>query len=589
MSTDTSRAEQLSRRATIGIITALPKELSAVKVMLQSPVEWWAQGSGAGRRYVLGEVSAAGAGTTHAVALAPTDVGTNSAAIRVTNLLRHIPSIRHVIMCGIAGGIPSPEDDIRLGDIVVSDRKGIVGYDFIRQTVDEVQELHSSPPPGAELLEAVGFLEAKRNELQRPWERFLDQAHHLEDASRPPDNQGSDGKPIEYTPNPKRRPGLPLIFYGPIASANRLLRDEGFRDALRRRHRTKAVEMESFGVADATWSIEGAGYLVVRGISDFCDMRKGDLWQGYAAVAAAAYVRALLESMPMISPANRDHIGLPSLAAQDQHPPPASPQASAPSGPVHFQASEQNHRPTPQAPSPSSSPASSATSSTQPPPRPAVVSPAPKPVQARQSPPRRSAAGRIMGVLLLTAVGVGLMAYQDLIPSSSSNARGVLRTVTDGLKPPSSPSTLRPIPPSATIHTSPEGISGMRRLHHVRALQDAENGKNLGIVPGGIFGYINTQSSESLSTARVFASPPGKALEVHKLENGSIMLIGFTRDIDAQSISQWRPTRLTLSPTASIQAKTAIAVPIDWVRTFYSRYQGDIMLELFSASPSQPQ
>jgi nucleoside phosphorylase len=298
-----NRVTQLHQRAAIGIITALPKEFSAVKIMLQAPVDWLAPGEGAGRRYVLGEISAANAGT-HAVVLALlTDVGTTSAAVNANNLLHHFPSVRHIIMCGIAGGIPSPtspEDSVRLGDIVVSDRKGVVNYDFIKQTLDEIREIHPPPPPGAELLEAVRFLEATRIDGHRPWEKFLELSRNLEDAIRPRDNQGSDGMAIEYPHDPKRKPGLPRLFYSPIASANRLLKDARFRDELQRRFQVKAVEMEGSGIADATWLGGRAGYLVVRGICDFCDMRKGDHWQGYAAVAAAAYVRALLESMPAL-------------------------------------------------------------------------------------------------------------------------------------------------------------------------------------------------------------------------------------------------------------------------------------------------
>ena len=59
-----------------------------------------------------------------------------------------------------------------------------------------------------------------------------------------------------------------------------------------------AIEMEGSGIADATWN-DSVGYLVVRGICDYCDSNKNDLWQGYAAVVAATYTRALLESMPL--------------------------------------------------------------------------------------------------------------------------------------------------------------------------------------------------------------------------------------------------------------------------------------------------
>ena len=55
--------------------------------------------------------------------------------------------------------------------------------------------------------------------------------------------------------------------------------------------------MEASGIVDASWT-HGVGYLVVRGICDYCDSLKNDTWQPYAAVAAASFVRSLLESMP---------------------------------------------------------------------------------------------------------------------------------------------------------------------------------------------------------------------------------------------------------------------------------------------------
>jgi len=55
--------------------------------------------------------------------------------------------------------------------------------------------------------------------------------------------------------------------------------------------------MEASGIADATWTHK-IGYLVIRGICDYCDSHKNDDWQQYAAVVAAAYTRALIESMP---------------------------------------------------------------------------------------------------------------------------------------------------------------------------------------------------------------------------------------------------------------------------------------------------
>jgi nucleoside phosphorylase len=103
---------------------------------------------------------------------------------------------------------------------------------------------------------------------------------------------------LTHPEDAERRTGQPRVFLGPIASANTLLKDPVRRDALREQLGAKAVEMEGSGVQDATWS-HGVGYLVVRGICDYCDSNKNDLWQRFAAVVAAAYVRAVLEAMPV--------------------------------------------------------------------------------------------------------------------------------------------------------------------------------------------------------------------------------------------------------------------------------------------------
>ena len=102
---------------------------------------------------------------------------------------------------------------------------------------------------------------------------------------------------VTHPSDPHRRDDQPRVFLGPIASANTLLKDPVRRDALHDRFGAKAVEMEGSGISDASWS-HGIGYLVVRGICDYCDANKNNVWQKYAAMSAAAYVRALLESMP---------------------------------------------------------------------------------------------------------------------------------------------------------------------------------------------------------------------------------------------------------------------------------------------------
>lgn len=285
---------------TIGILTALPKELAAVRTMLDTNERRQVAGSGAGRDYFVGTLPAAGGGV-HTVAVALlTDMGNQSAAVHATLLLSHFPSVRHLILCGIAGGVPrpgEPEHDVRLGDVVVSNRNGVIQYDLVKIHADgEREHRHPPRPPGAELLNAVRYLQAEEELGERPWEREIPRGRPMRSSARPADNSDAKGAPLVLPDDPERRPGQPRVFHAPIAAANALLKDARLRDELGRRFGVKAIEMEGSGVADAAW-IDGAGYLVVRGVCDYCDAAKGDAWQGAAAVAAAAYVRALLGSM----------------------------------------------------------------------------------------------------------------------------------------------------------------------------------------------------------------------------------------------------------------------------------------------------
>ena len=294
----------------IGIVTALPKEYAAIEAMLDNPQDYTAQGTGAWR-YRCGSAPGSGDGQ-HSILLALGDMGNNAAAIRASLMLQHFPDLKHIIMVGIAGGVPSPakvEDHVRLGDIVVSGQGGVVQYDFNKEEYDFAREQpvikYRNPPrpPSALLLEAVRLLGAEELRGERAWLANIARAAKVRNTQRPSDEAdvlyASDdaARVVLHPSDPEREADQPRVFVGPIASANRLLKNPRLRDELRDQFGVKAVEMEGSGVADATWTQE-VGYLVVRGICDYCDRHKNDAWQGYAAVAAAAYVRGLLASMP---------------------------------------------------------------------------------------------------------------------------------------------------------------------------------------------------------------------------------------------------------------------------------------------------
>ena len=301
---DPNYSEMDTRRssASIGVITALEKEYAAMKLMIDDPIEWVAPGTGAGRRYLFGSIPT-GSGYKHGISLAlMTDTGNNSAAVRATQLLAHCPHVKHIIMCGIAGGIPTPKtpaEFVHLGDVVVSDQFGVIQYDFVKDDPPRFTVRARPRPPSAELLEAVRYLRVEELQFVRRWEPYLSRADRLMNGERPDDNLDARGQTITYPPDSSRRAGFPKLFIGPIASSNTLLKNPERRDQLYEDFRVLAVEMESSGIADAVWISGRAGYLTIRGICDYCDPSKGDLWQGYAAVSAASCTRAIIE---MIAP-----------------------------------------------------------------------------------------------------------------------------------------------------------------------------------------------------------------------------------------------------------------------------------------------
>jgi nucleoside phosphorylase len=79
----------------------------------------------------------------------------------------------------------------------------------------------------------------------------------------------------------------PTIYYGLIASANKVIKDAIVRDDAAKQD-ILCFEMEAAGL------MNHFPCLVIRGVCDYSDSHKNKRWQGYAAMTAAAYAKALL-------------------------------------------------------------------------------------------------------------------------------------------------------------------------------------------------------------------------------------------------------------------------------------------------------
>ncbi|KAF7136772.1 hypothetical protein CNMCM5793_006241 [Aspergillus hiratsukae] len=240
--------------------------------------------------------------------------GTTSAATVASQMRLTFKSIRFGLMVGIAGGVPSADHDIRLGDVVVSrptrDSGGVIQYDY-GKTVSgghfERTGVLNKPPPV--LLTAMARLQAahiteksripdliadmairhphmrKKFEYDSAREDLLFKVQYDHTHPMPTCDRCDRHQLVTRAPREGNDPG---IHYGLIASGNQVIKDGRTRDRLARELGILCFEMEAAGLVDSF------PCLVIRGICDYADSHKNKQWQEYAAATAAGYAKELL-------------------------------------------------------------------------------------------------------------------------------------------------------------------------------------------------------------------------------------------------------------------------------------------------------
>lgn len=222
-------------------------------------------------------------------------------AIAAMAMINTFPSITSLIMCGVAGGVPSPEnpdDHVRLGDVVISDKRGVIEYDQIKDNSGRLEYRASDPRPASELLKGASLV----RDSTYPWQNHIAPTDGNGRKLRPADHldvlysDKSKKKEIDHPHQPNRHPSIPMVHYGNVGSANILLKNTKRREFLKTRFSLKAVEMEGSGLAKASWALS-RGYLIVRGICDYANEHKNGVWHRYAADVAAAMTIAIVQHL----------------------------------------------------------------------------------------------------------------------------------------------------------------------------------------------------------------------------------------------------------------------------------------------------
>ncbi|KAL2826481.1 purine and uridine phosphorylase [Aspergillus cavernicola] len=301
---------------TVGWICALPLEMAAAIAMLDEdhgrPSH---QAATDHNTYRLGQIG------DHDVVLGclPSGVYGMTRAVSVAvQMLASFPSIRIGLLVGIGGGAPSPEIDIRLGDVVISkpssNSGGVIQHDMGRLIAGDFLAKGQLNKPPQVLLTAIANLEAdhmlgdnriceilaevvankKQKKGQKPFYRspglendLLFQSDYIHTGALNGSCASCD--PTRLVNRPPRDTGEdPQIHYGVISSANHIMQDGKMRDWLHRETGVICFETEAAGLMDVF------PCLVIRGICDYADSHKNKLWQRYAAMRAAACAKELL-------------------------------------------------------------------------------------------------------------------------------------------------------------------------------------------------------------------------------------------------------------------------------------------------------
>jgi nucleoside phosphorylase len=275
----------------------------------------------------------------HVVMVVCPRTGTSPASATVANLCRSFPNIKHVLVVGIAGGIPrygvDDQEQVVLGDIIVGVPQnrdgGVAHYEFgawdgngnlsvrghmlhpsrdLLIALNNLRNAHMQKG-GSKISQFLGELRNRLadNEVLHFQDPGPEHDHCFNDDYAHSDRARSCQMACDFTRSIRREErgqgamreaDNPRVHYGTIGSANTLIISSTKRNELSSRHNIICFEMESAGVMS-----EQQG-LVIRGISDYADSHKNKRWQKYAAATAASCAKELLLFLPKARLAPRE-------------------------------------------------------------------------------------------------------------------------------------------------------------------------------------------------------------------------------------------------------------------------------------------
>ncbi|KAF7114203.1 hypothetical protein CNMCM5793_007781 [Aspergillus hiratsukae] len=212
-------------------------------------------------------------------------------------MLSSFTAIKFGLMVGIGGGIPSIDNDVRLGDIVFTALRSVAHWTplhgfCLTLWVHFKPDMEREGAPIPVILEAM-YKKYPLMAKPRGGPGYIYQGtdydllflSDYDHAASKKDCSNCDTE--KEVVRPERPDHDPYIHYGTIASGNEVVKDARRRDLMSKN--CLCFETEAAGL------MNDFPCLIIRGICDYCDTHKNDQWQKYAAAVAAAYAKELLQ------------------------------------------------------------------------------------------------------------------------------------------------------------------------------------------------------------------------------------------------------------------------------------------------------
>jgi nucleoside phosphorylase len=299
---------------TVGWVCAFDNEMIAACAMLDETHPNLPPSSSDTNHYTLGRMGA------HNVVIVQLPSGEQeiiSAAVVSTKMGFTFTSLKCILSVGVASGIPSEQNDIRLGDVVVGTPRGVIQFDWgkITESAGFIRRTEESQRPDIVLRNAVDKLKATFGREKHSISHHLSQAveesnnlpkrfkvmpgipdllfetgytHRHDSGNYPYCDACNKSSAIRRYP---RDDDGPSIHYGLIASGSSIIRDSSTRNRLGMELGAVCLDTVAAGL------VTNYPAMVIRGVCDYADSHSNKAFQAIAAARAAAYAKELLKSV----------------------------------------------------------------------------------------------------------------------------------------------------------------------------------------------------------------------------------------------------------------------------------------------------